>query len=330
MKIGNLSLQNNVFLAPMAGITDLVFRTIVRKFGCGLCFTEMVSANGLIRSARKTYRYLESSDADRPLGVQIFGADPDILSEAVRIVTGEGVDSVDINMGCPVKKVLKTGAGAALMKDPLRVARIVREVRKGTSLPLTVKIRAGWKRFGLNAIDIAVIAEECGADAVIIHPRTVEQGFSGFADWDLIAQVKKRIAVPVIGSGDVRAPEDAKKMLEMTGCDGVMIGRAALGYPWIFKQTIKYLEYGGTIQKPTLCDREQIVREHLMMNIQYYGANMGLKTFRKHLLWYTKGLRGGAHFRQTMAESHDKVDLMEAVHRYFESLEMPKEEEMQN
>lgn len=328
MKIGNLLLQNNVCLAPMAGITDLVFRTMARKFGCELCFTEMVSANGLIRNTKKTYRYLDSSDADRPLGVQIFGADPDILSEAVRIVTGEGADSIDINMGCPVKKVLKTGAGAALMKDPLRVARIVREARKVTDLPLTVKIRAGWKRFGINAVDIAIVAEENGADAVIIHPRTVEQGFSGFADWDLTAQVKKRIALPVIGSGDVRAPEDATRMLENTGCDGVMIGRASLGNPWIFRQTIEYLKNGGAIQKPTLGERERIVREHLMLSMRYCGADVGLKTFRKHLLWYTKGLRGGAQFRQKMVEIHDQAALMEAVHLYFMSLEIREDEEM--
>ena len=322
MKIGSLLLENNVCLAPMAGITDFVFRTMARKFGCGLCFTEMVSANGLIRNAKKTYRYLESSDADRPLGVQIFGADPDMLSEAVRILTGEGADSIDINMGCPVKKVLKTGAGAALMREPLRVARIVREVRKGTNLPLTVKIRSGWKRFGINAVEMAVIAEECGVDAVIIHPRTVEQGFSGVADWDLIASIKKRITVPVIGSGDVRGPEDAKRMLDSTECDGVMIGRGAMGNPWLFGQIIEYLKNDGTFRTPTLGDREQVVREHLMMSIKHYGSDVGLKTFRKHLLWYTKGLRKGSQFREKMVEIQGQSDLLEAVHRYFASLEV--------
>jgi len=328
MKIGNLLLANNVCLAPMAGITDLVFRTMARNFGCELCFTEMVSANGLIRNAKKTYRYLESSDADRPLGVQIFGADPGILAEAVRIVTEGGADSIDINMGCPVTKVLKTGSGGALMKDPLRVARIVREVRKATHLPLTIKIRAGWKRHGINAIDIAVIAEECGADAVIIHPRTVEQGFSGFADWDLIAGVKKRVVVPVIGNGDVRGPQDAKRMLDSTGCDGVMIGRAALGNPWIFGQTVTYLKKAGPIQAPTLCEREQVLRNHLMMNVQHYGSGVGLKTFRKHMLWYTKGLRGGSHFRQKLTKIHGSAELIEAVHHYFTSLETQEDLEM--
>jgi tRNA-dihydrouridine synthase B len=322
MKIGDLALKNNVFLAPMAGITDLPFRTIVRRFGCGWCFTEMISANGLMRNTKKTQRYLASSDADRPLGVQIFGADPGILAEAGRIATGEGADSIDINMGCPVKKVVKTGAGGALMKDPLRVARIVEAVRTGTHLPLTVKIRAGWKRFGINAVEVAIIAEECGADGVVIHPRTVEQGFSGDADWDLITRVKQRLTVPVIGSGDVRKPEDAVSMLVETGCDGVMIGRGALGNPWIFRRIIEHLRGDPHSQPPTLADREEIIREHLIMNMNHYGSDVGSKTFRKHLLWYTKGLRGGAHFRHKMAEFHDQQDVLEAVHRYFSALKM--------
>jgi nifR3 family TIM-barrel protein len=322
MIIGKLVLKNNVCLAPMAGVTDLPFRTLARRFGCGWCFTEMVSANGLMQNARKSRRYLVSTDADRPLGVQIFGADPGILAQAGRSVTSEEVDSIDINMGCPVKKVVKAGAGAALMRDPLRVSRIVESVRKATDLPLTVKIRAGWKRFGINAVEIAVIAEECGADGVIIHPRTVEQGFSGDADWDLIARVKQHLAVPVIGSGDIRRPEDAGKMLVQTGCDGVMIGRGALGNPWIFDRVIAHLKGNVTSPPPTLADREAIIGEHLTMSVSHYGADVGLKAFRKHLLWYTKGLRGGAQFRQQMAEFRGERDMLAAVHRYFSALEM--------
>ena len=317
MKIGGLSLKNNIFLAPMAGITDVLFRTLARKFGCALCFTEMVSSNGLVRRTGKSYRYIESSSEDRPLGVQIFGADPDVLSEAARIVTSEGADLIDINMGCPVKKVLKTGAGAALMKDPVKVSVILKKVRKATSLPLTIKIRSGWKRGEFNAMDIAAIAEDCGVDALILHPRTVEQGFSGVADWELISMIKERLNIPVIGSGDIRNPEDASRMLDMTGCDGIMVGRGALGNPWIFRDIINYLSSACVYFPATLKEREDIINEHLNMSVRYSGEEMGVKNFRKHLLWYTKGLRGGAQFRQMVVSIHEREDLLDAVHRYF-------------
>lgn len=320
MKIGELTLQNNICLAPMAGITDLVFRTIARKFGCALCFTEMVSSNGLVRYTKRSYRYMETSSDDRPLGVQIFGSDPGILSSAAEIVSQSGADLIDINMGCPVKKVIKTGAGAALMKDPSKIAAIVREVRKVTSLPLTIKIRSGWRKSGINAVEIASIAEDCGVDAVIIHPRTVEQGFSGCADWNLISEVKQRVGVPVIGSGDVRSPRDALRMLDMSGCDGVMVGRAALGNPWIFRDIADYISTRDITSPATLKEREDVIREHLRMSVNYFGKEIGVKNFRKHLLWYTKGLKGGAPFRQKAVYMNQGNDLLAAVHEYFTAL----------
>ncbi len=190
MRIGNLTLRNNVFLAPMAGITNMPFRVLVREFGCALAFTEMISANGLVRKTQKSYRYLDSSPEDKPLGIQIFGSDPDVLVEAAQIVAALGADLVDINMGCPVKKVIKTGAGAALMRAPEKVCMILKSLRKATELPLTVKIRAGWRRGDMKALEIARIAEDCGVNAVIIHPRTADQGFSGSADWRIIEEVK--------------------------------------------------------------------------------------------------------------------------------------------
>lgn len=320
MNIGSLALRNNIFLAPMAGITDLPFRVLTRKFGSSLCFTEMVSANGLVRRTHKSYEYLKSSPDDSPLGVQIFGSDPDILREAAGIVTALGADIIDINAGCPVKKVLKTGAGAALMRDPAKFGAIVKNVRKATHLPLTVKIRSGWGHDALNAIEIAGIAEDCGADALSLHPRTVKQGFSGTADWDLIGLAKKNIGIPVIGSGDIRKPEDALKMIEETGCDGVMVGRGALGNPWIFKGLTTFMSNGAMTDLPSMIEREEVIRRHLEMNIGLYGKKMGVKNFRKHLLWYTKGLKGGNKFREAAVSVNEMSELLEMVHEYLQSL----------
>jgi nifR3 family TIM-barrel protein len=317
MKIGNLTLKNNVFLAPMAGITNLPFRSLVREFGCSLAFTEMISANGLIRKTMKSFRYLDSSPKDKPLGVQIFGSDPDVLFEAAQIVTEWGADLLDINMGCPVRKVVKTGAGAALMKDPGKVHLILQAIRKATPLPLTVKIRSGWHHGEMKALDIARIAEDCGVNAVILHPRSVNQGFSGAADWGIIEMLKKKLCVPVIGSGDIRSPEDACMMITTTGCDGVMVGRGALGNPWIFKDIISYLEEQKSSSLPLPGEREMVMVYHMDMEIGYFGESLGVRNFRKHLLWYTKGMRGGGLFRNTVGSIHDKAMMADAIHRFF-------------
>lgn len=320
MNIGRLRLKNAICLAPMAGITDLPFRTIVREFGCGLAFTEMVSANGLVRGMGKTCRYLDSSLADRPLGVQLFGSDPETLAEAVRMTVERGADLVDMNMGCPVKKVIKTGSGAALMRDPQRVAVILQAMRKATDLPLTLKIRAGWRHHEVNALTIGRIAEECGMDAVILHPRTVDQGFGGEADWGLIAALKAQLRIPVIGSGDVRRPEDATRMFRETGCDGVMVGRGVLGNPWLARNILHHLS-GEVVSVPSLADRMEIIRRHLKMAVEYYGEKVGTRDFRKHLLWYTKGLRGGAQFRQAAGRITDRASAWQVLQDYFQTLE---------
>ncbi len=320
MKIGKLSLRNNVLLAPMAGITDLVFRLLVREFGCALGFTEMISANGLVRGTEKSYRYLETTPNDKPLGVQIFGSDPDVLSEAARIVTDRGADLVDINMGCPVKKVLKTGAGGALMKEPAKVAVILQRLREATPLPLTVKIRSGWNHDEISALNIARIAQDCGVDAVILHPRTVNQGFGGRADWSLIASVKKCLNISVVGSGDIRSPEDARRMLDETGCDGVMVGRGVLGNPWIIKNIVYYLKGKNVLLPPTLREREGIIKQHLNMSVDFLGAGVGVRNFRKHMSWYTKGLKGGSRFREMVGKADEKESVLDAVHRYFQSI----------
>ena len=322
MNIGHLQLKNNVFLAPMAGITDLPFRTVVRSFGCGLAFTEMVSGSGLIRGTEKTFRYLASSPADRPLGVQLFGCDPETLAAAARVAAEREADLLDVNMGCPVKKVAKTGSGASLMRDPERAAAILRAVRKASALPLTVKIRAGWNARQVNALEIGQIAEECGVDAVILHPRTADQGFAGLSDWGLIAALKERLRIPVIGSGDIRCPEDAARMLRETGCDGVMVGRGVLGNPWIIGNILSHLS-GTGISAPSLSAREEIIRRHLTLAIDFYGEKVGTRDFRKHLLWYTKGLRGGAQFRQAAGRISDRDSAWKALQDYFQHIEGP-------
>jgi len=320
MKIGTLSLNNEIILAPMAGITNLPFRLINRDFGIGLAFTEMISANGLIRGMKKTLQYLDSREDDRPLGVQIFGSEPSILAEAAKIITDLGGDLLDINMGCPVKKVVKTGAGAALMKDPLRIAAILKAVRGSTGLPLTVKIRAGWRPQQVNVIEVAKIAEDSGVDAVIIHPRTADQGFGGKADWSLIEMVKKQLHLPVIGNGDINCGEDAVRMKRTTGCDAVMVGRGCLGNPWIFHEIDALLRGHAHPMLPSLVQREQMILRHLTLEMEAGGEAADLKPFRKHLLWYTKGLKGGSIFRQMISAEEDKVRVLGKLHSFFLSL----------
>jgi nifR3 family TIM-barrel protein len=329
VKIGNLTLKNNVFLAPMAGITNLPFRILAREFGCGLAFTEMISANGLVRKTNKSHRYLLSSPDDKPLGVQIFGSDPTILFEAAQMATDFGADLIDINMGCPVRKVVKTGAGAALLREPDLVRHILQAIRKATSLPMTIKLRSGWHRGEMRALEIAIIAQDCGVDAVILHPRTADQGYSGAADWSIIGEVKKKLHIPVIGSGDIRSPEDGCLMISTTGCDGIMIGRAALGNPWIFRDIIRHLEERESALSPSRADRERVIRCHMEMEVNCLGESLGLRHFRKHLLWYTKGMRGGSPFREVVGRIHDKNAILDAVHRFFHAVvEVPPDPEV--
>jgi tRNA-dihydrouridine synthase B len=320
MRIGNLQLKNNVFLAPMAGITDLPFRTIARSFGCGIAYTEMVSAIGLARKMEKTLRYIASNPSDRPLGIQVFGKEPEVLAEAAKIAEQCGADLIDLNMGCPVKKVVKTGAGAALMKDPLRAGAVMREIRKATSLPLTVKIRSGWNTHRTNAIEIGRIAENSGFDAVTLHPRTADQGYSGRADRGLIGELKEHLRIPVIGNGDIRIPRDAGAMLAETGCDAVMIGRGALGNPWLIANIISYLS-GGEVSFPSLSEREAVIIRHLELAAGLFGERVGIRDFRKHLLWYTKGLEGSARFREKAGQISDRDSAIAAMREYFHAIE---------
>jgi nifR3 family TIM-barrel protein len=317
--------KNGSFLAPLAGISNLPFRLITRAQGCSLAYTEMISTNGLVRKTAKTYDYLKTCDDDRPLGVQIFGANPQIMAEAAQIVADCGVDLIDINMGCPVRKVIKSGAGAILMKDPDLVARIVETVKKAVKIPVTVKIRSGWTRSSINAVEIARITEDCGADAITVHARTADQGYSGHADWKIITDVKKAVKIPVIGNGDIRQPQDSVRMIAETFCDAVMVGRGALGNPWIFKGIVQVLN-GQTMDcLPTLNQRLAMIENHWKMEADFLGIKLAGKSFRKHILWYTKGLDNSHRFREIAGKLKDEESMLRELNDYFRSLDETKD-----
>ncbi|NVN90501.1 MAG: tRNA dihydrouridine synthase DusB [Desulfuromonadales bacterium] len=307
LKIGSLTLAHNVVLAPLAGITNLPFRIICRRMGASLAFTEMVSVNGLVRSGANTLALLKSSADDRPLGVQLFGDSPQDLAEAARRVDGCG-ELLDINMGCPVRKVVGTGAGSALLLEPLKVAAIIRAVRAATSLPLTVKIRSGW-HFGDNTfLEIAAIAESEGCDAITLHPRSRSQMFGGQADWSQLRQLKTHLSIPVIGSGDLFTAQDCHRMLAETNCDGVMVARGALGAPWIFRQIHEQQEY-GTATPVTNSERAATIRMHLDLYLQTYGESIASREMKKHIGWYAKGFAGAADIRRDANSSRSTTDI---------------------
>jgi len=314
--IGKLHLKNWLIMAPMSGKTNLPFRLIVKKMGAGLVITEMISAVGLSRGQAKTQAYLDSHPAERPVAAQLFGPEPDTMAISARIVAEKGMDVVDINMGCPVKKVAKTGSGAALMRDPKKAAKIISAVRNSTSLPLTVKIRAGWSPEEANALEIARIIEDSGADGISVHPRFADQGFSGKADWTLIARIKRAVKIPVVGSGDITGPSLAIKMRSVTDCDGVMIGRAALTNPWIFKQILD-MEEKGSFNSPDLEDRYRLIMEHYSLLVKYLGENKATHVMRGLLLLYTKKLPNRRFLKDLISEIDGRERLVSMVNKYF-------------
>ena len=306
-------------MAPMAGITTLPFRLIVKKLGAGLVTTEMISAMGLTLGRKKTFEYLKSHPDERPLAVQIFGARPETMAEAAGIAADAGANIVDINLGCPVRKVLKTGSGGALLREPHRVKDIVTAVRRACPVPLTVKIRAGWSAHQPFSCEIARILEDCGADAVTVHARFVTQGFSGPSDWTIIAKVKEELKIPVIGNGDVLKPSLALEMKTRTGCDGVMIGRGAIGNPWIFRQ-IMDLENGLAIRRPELNERKALIMEHFRHLSLSMGNSRAAKAMRGLLLWYTRGLPYSSSFRGAITRIKDFDTLIAVLDDYLSSL----------
>lgn len=320
MSIREILKQNPLVLAPMAGITDFPFRMICKELGAGLVFSEMVSVEALIREHKRTFNMLHTDHAERPVVFQIFGSKPNSMAEAARIVSQGIVDFIDINMGCPVPKVLKCGAGAALLRDIGRAKEIMAAVVDASSVPVTVKIRLGWDSQNIVAVDIASAAESVGIAAITVHGRTKAQGFTGHADWGMIKQVKDSVGIPVIGNGDVRSAQDVKMMKDETGCDGIMIGRAIQGNPWIFREAKQYLEIDVVPPHPTLEEREAVMLRHLNDMVKTLGENIGVREMRKHLCWYTKGLPGGAEFRMKMNRLSRVAEIIQAVEDFFQPL----------
>jgi tRNA-dihydrouridine synthase B len=313
--IGNLTLKNNLILAPMAGITNLPMRILAREYGAALCFTEMVSVHGLIRDGKKTFELLKSAPEDRPLGIQLFGDDPHLMAEGARRVEGYG-DLIDINMGCPVKKVVAGGAGSALLRDPAKVKAVLKSVRRATALPLTVKIRTGWNAREHTFLEIARIAEEEGCDAVTLHPRNRAQMFGSNADWSKIKELKNSVKLPVIGSGDLFSAGDITRMLELTGCDGVMVARGALGNPWIFAQAMALLS-GEELKSPLPSERLSVALRHMEMFASLAGEQTALREMRKHLAWYSKGIPGAAQLRDAINRIEEKEAILTTLQTFF-------------
>lgn len=307
MRIGNLEIENNVFLAPMAGVTDIAFRGLCVEMGCGLVYTEMVSAKGLFYNSNNTKDMLRVSEEEKPVAVQIFGSDPYIMAKTCDYFNSrDDICLVDINMGCPVPKIVKNGEGSALMRNPKLAAEIVKEVKKASAKPVSVKFRKGFTSNEINAVDFAKVMEQAGADAVTVHGRTREQMYEGYADWDIIRLVKENIRIPVIGNGDVFSPEAAIKIAEITKCDGIMVARGAQGNPWIFRQILEALK-GHEVTYPTDIEKLQLCIRHLELSYHYYGEDRAVREMRKHIGWYIKGIKNCTEIKNSV-NTEKKID----------------------
>ncbi len=309
VKVGRLGLPNRVMMAPMAGVTDLAFRQLAREAGCGLVFTEMVSAKAIVMGNRKTGDILRTAPEEKPVGVQLFGSDPAAMARAAQVAVAQGASLVDVNMGCPAPKVVKNGDGAALMRNPRLAARVVGAIRSSVPVPVTVKMRKGWDDGKPDAVDVALAVCEAGAHAVTVHGRTRMQFYSGQADWEIIRRVKDAVSVPVFGNGDVFSATDAARMIDETGCDGVMIARGCLGRPWIFHQVVHFLETGELLPEPPYHERIRVALKHLDLLVGLKGEDVGVRQMRKHAGWYVRGFPGAAALRKRIntAETRDEM-----------------------
>ncbi|HBH0100631.1 TPA: tRNA dihydrouridine synthase DusB [Clostridioides difficile] len=318
MKIGNLELKNKVFLSPMAGVTDLPFRLICKEQGCGLLYTEMINGKALCYYDENTKKMLKIEEEEHPVAVQIFGSEPEFMGRAAEIMNDYSNEILDINMGCPAPKVVKNGDGSALMKNPKLAEEVLRAVVKNSKKPVTLKIRKGWDDNSVNAVEIAKIAEDCGISALAIHGRTREQFYTGKADWDIIAEIKKNLSIPVIGNGDVFTIEDSINMLDKTGCDAIMIGRGAQGNPWIFKRINHYMNTGEILPEPTLNEKISTAIKHLKLAVEEHGEYVAVREMRKHIAWYLKGLRNSAKLRDEINKIEDYQEVVSKLEYYME------------
>lgn len=319
LKIGTVELENNLILAPMAGVTDLPFRVLCKEQGAGLICMEMVSAKGIYYNNKNTEQLLSIDEREHPVSLQLFGSDPEIMSQMAKRIEDRPFDILDINMGCPVPKIVNNGDGSALMKNPLLAGQIIEKTVQAIHKPVTVKIRKGFDDAHVNAVEMAHIAQESGAAAVAVHGRTREQYYAGKADWDIIRQVKEAVSIPVIGNGDIFTPEDAVAMQQQTGCDGLMIARGAQGNPWIFSRINHYMETGEMLDKPPVEEMVQMILRHARMQIEFKGELAGMREMRKHAAWYTGGYQHASRLRSSINEVETYEEL-ETLLQEFVSL----------
>ena len=317
LTIGNVTLENNVILAPMAGVTDLPFRLLCRRQGAGMVCMEMVSAKAIYYNNKSTEELLRVHPEECPASLQLFGSDPQIIADMAKRIQERPFAIIDFNMGCPVPKVVNNGEGSALMKKPRLVEEILTALVKAVKKPVTVKLRKGFDEEHCNGVEIARIAEGCGVAAIAVHGRTREQYYSGRADWDIIRKVKEAVKIPVIGNGDVDSPQAARRLMDETGCDGVMIGRAAQGNPWIFRETVRYLEDGTLLERPGSQEKKEIVLEHARLQLQYKGEYTAVWEMRKHLAWSTAGMPHSARFRQMINSMDSMEELIAGIETIF-------------
>jgi nifR3 family TIM-barrel protein len=320
LRIGNVEISNRVVLAPMAGVTDKAFRIIAKEYGCGLVYTEMVSAKALTYKNIRTKALLDLQGELQPIAVQLFGCEPDVMAEGAKIAVGEGAQIIDINMGCPVPKVVRNSEGSALLEKPELAAEIVKAIVRNVPVPVTVKIRTGLNKDNIVAVSFAKEMEAAGASAIAVHGRTRDQYYAGEADWSMINKVKEAVFIPVIGNGDIWSPQDARKMLDETGCDAVMLGRGVLGNPWLIERVYHYIEHGEIIPPPDPDEKIHEALRHLELTIKLKGEFSGLREMRKHLAWYLKGMRHTSSLKDAIfkAKTHDEIILL--LHDYLASI----------